>query len=1537
MLDDETPPVPSNPVPANLATNVDAATGLSWQPGPFPGGTITYDVYFGTNPTPGPAELLGSTTNQNWILPLLAPQTTYYWQIVAHSVGVTQGPVWQFTTRGVDHFSWNPIPSPQYANQPFAVAVTAQDAYNTVVSNFAGNVSFRSLSAPVSPTNSGAFAGGVWQGNMTVAKPAANVSLIADDGAGHAGTSAPFDVGLTNDISITMTGDRDPVSAGVPLTYTLAVSNTGPADATDVTVTNILPLNVALLSVLPSQGEWQETNGIITAALGVVPGGTNATIIVQVVSINIGTTLTNMASVSRAEAEAYLDNNTAVLETMVGPPAVSIADASITERNFGTTNLLFAVTLSAPSPEVVSVNYSTTNGSAIEGVDYLPTNGVVELAPGDTNALVAVTVLGRVIGSNRFFLVALAGPTNAVVGRSPAVGLIQEAGTNIPPSVIVQPADQVVAVGGTATFQILADGTPPLSYQWSFNNSDVTGATNSALVLANVQLSDSGTYAVVVSNAFGTQQSSNVTLLVGEAPAIVSQPTSTTVRVGDAVTFAVTATGTAPLQYQWTKSGSNVLGATDSSLVLTNLQLSDAGSYAVQVSNLFGSASSSNAVLTVGLPPVITMQPTNLAIAVGGVATFEVLADGTTPLGYQWSFNGTNLLEETNSALVVTNVQPTDAGSYAVAVSNPFGSEQSSNALLRVGEPPTITVQPADQTVRLGAKATFAVGATGTAPLSYRWSFNGTNLLGATNNMLVITNVGPANVGTYAVRVLNLFGSTHSSNAVLHIGPPPVILVQPTNLVVTAGAPAMFNVVAGGVEPFSYQWTFNHTNLLHATNNTLVITNARVSDAGTYAAEVSNSYGTTGSSNAVLFVGVPPAITAQPTNQTVQLGASTFFRILAAGTAPFTYQWSFGGANLPGATSNVLVITNVQLSNAGSYAAVVTNAFGSTSSSNALLAIAGKPVILVQPTNQFVPVGEMATLSVVATGTQPLSYQWTLVGGGSLPYATNSALIVTNVQDGAKYNVRVANALGSVKSATATLNVGVPPAIVMQPTNEAVAVGSLATLSVVASGSSPLAYQWLINGRILANATNSTLVISNTQVSDGGRYSVRVSNTYGSARSDTVTLSVGLAPVIVAQPVGLSVALGARASFTVGATGTAPLSYQWSLGGTNLAAATTNVLVITNAQLSDAGSYAVLVSNPFGSAPSSNALLLVGIPPAILMQPTNLAVAVSGTAPFSVTVTGTPPFSFQWTFNGTNLDGATNSFLVLTNVQLTDSGSYAVEVFNAFGAEQSSNAVLSVGVPPSISVQPTNQALLAGGTARFDVLATGSLPLSYQWSQDGAALADSGRISGANSPDLVISNVVFNDAGLYSILVSNTWGSAVSSNATLTVYLVDHFAWDPVPSPDSIGVPFPVRIRAVDAAGNLITLFQGSVGLRSTAGIAIQPPTSGAFVQGAWVGSLTVTQAASGLILVADDGAGHLGYANAINVVSLPSISIVLSGSSVLLSWPATASSFAPEKSPDMISWSPLTSTINLSGGTYQTRVPTTGTAQFFRLRLVSP
>jgi Immunoglobulin domain/Immunoglobulin I-set domain len=397
------------------------------------------------------------------------------------------------------------------------------------------------------------------------------------------------------------------------------------------------------------------------------------------------------------------------------------------------------------------------------------------------------------------------------------------------------------------------------------------------------------------------------------------------------------------------------------------------------------------------------------------------------------------------------------------------------------------------------------------------------------------------------------------------------------------------------------------------------------------------------------------------------------------------------------------------------------------------------------------------------------------------------------------------------------------------------------------------------------------------------------------------------------------------------------LSYQWSFNGTNLLDATNRLLVIANVQLSDAGNYAVEVSNALGSEESSNALLAVVLLPAFVSQPTDQVVKLGDTATFEAIAVGTAPLNWQWSFNETNLPDATNSVLVTTNARLSDAGNYAVQVSNAFGSEKSSNALLSVSLPPAILVQPTNQIFMAGGIARFGVAVTGTPPLNYQWRRDGIDLVDDGRILGANCSDLIISNLVQSDSGLFSVTVSNRSGSVFSSNATLLVYVIDHFAWNPIPSPRFVNVPFPVRIRALDATNGLLTGFAGSVVLTSTAGVSVDPSVSGGFVLGEWTGSVTVSQAATGTVLVANDGSGHLGYANPINVIGLPSLSVERSGGSLLISWPAEASAFALETSADLSSWSPLVTPIDLSGGKYQIRVRISTTNSFYRLHFVGP
>lgn len=145
ILDNDTPVAPTNPTPADLAFDVPADTVLEWAGG---GVETTNDVYLGTSPVPGPADWIGTTTATNWAPPLLAPATTYYWQVVARRGTAVSGPVWRFSTRGVDHFDWDPIPSPQYVDIPFAVSLTARDAFGRAVTNFTGPVTLTGAAGP---------------------------------------------------------------------------------------------------------------------------------------------------------------------------------------------------------------------------------------------------------------------------------------------------------------------------------------------------------------------------------------------------------------------------------------------------------------------------------------------------------------------------------------------------------------------------------------------------------------------------------------------------------------------------------------------------------------------------------------------------------------------------------------------------------------------------------------------------------------------------------------------------------------------------------------------------------------------------------------------------------------------------------------------------------------------------------------------------------------------------------------------------------------------------------------------------------------------------------------------------------------------------------------------------------------------------------------------------------------------------------------------------------------------------------------------
>ena len=269
-----------------------------------------------------------------------------------------------------------------------------------------------------------------------------------------------------------------------------------------------------------------------------------------------------------------------------------------------------------------------------------------------------------------------------------------------PPVILTQPKSQTNAIGTPVTFTVSANGEP-LGYQWRFNSAAITNATAASYTVSSVDQTNAGSYDVIVANSSGSVTSAVAKLTVLVAPAITTQPSNQVAAAGDSVMFSVTATGTAPLIYQWRFQGTNLAGATAGTLQLTNVQSSNAGSYAVTITNVVGSVTSATANLTIASSPVIrTIQPTSQSVPAGSAATFTVSAAGTAPLAYQWQFNGTPIANATNSSYILAKAQTTNSGSYTVVVTNVSGSTNSAPVTLIVYSLPHLAVQP-DGSVQL--------------------------------------------------------------------------------------------------------------------------------------------------------------------------------------------------------------------------------------------------------------------------------------------------------------------------------------------------------------------------------------------------------------------------------------------------------------------------------------------------------------------------------------------------------------------------------------------------------------------------------------------------------------------------------------------------------------------------------------------------------------------------------------------------------------------------------------------------------------------
>lgn len=963
-------------------------------------------------------------------------------------------------------------------------------------------------------------------------------------------------------------------------------------------------------------------------------------------------------------------------------------------NEYGQTNVppglsnIVAIATSAASSHSLALKADGTVvawGGNWEGQATVPPNltNVIAVAAGHSHSLAlkadgSVVAWGNATGSypNRGQSIVPPGLANVkaiAAGESHSLALVFDG----PPEILTQPGDTEVSHQSNVVLTVTANGAAPLGYRWYFNGNPLTdsgrisGAATAGLSITNAQFADAGVYSVVVSNAFGLVASTGATLTVSSPPFITQQPADRTVRAGSDVTFAAAANGTSPLRYQWHFNGNPILGATSTTLALTNVQSGQSGYYHMRVTNLYGETSTIRALLTVtDTPPYFLRLPSNQVAVLGGSASFIAAARGSEPLKYQWRFNGVDIPSATNATLQLTQLRYDQTGYYSVEASNAFGATNSPKVLLNVS-----------QVMLVGAA--FA---------------------GNTNLPVGLTNVIAVAAGSSHAMALRADGTVRT-----WLANPGYILVSAT---------AVTNIPASVTNVIAIAAGYDHCLALRS-NGTVV------------------AWGASGP-HTIVPVGLSNVVT-------MAAGSSRSFAVKSDGTV---VGWGTS-AIVPVGLSNVVAVAawqsqNLALKRDGSVfvwgTGSLTNLPAGTTNIIALVASASHNLFLKQN-------GTVLNSSVAGGGSglpANLSNVVAIAAGPSVSLALrhDGALFVAGLEKNAfpLTNNIIAIAAGGLQGTFGIAVIGTgAPVVTLQPISQIVQRTNTVQLHARAAGLPPLRYQWLQDDAPLAGATNASLMLSNILGPQTGNYRMIVSNALGTATTWAATITIPFNTNLPAAlnstnlqwttPADRNVPWFAQnrethdgdAAAQSGATtnnGTSTLqvylpnpgtlSFWWKVSSEEdfdylrvyLGQSTTPLFSISGATdweqktitLTNAGNVLRWVYSKDGSVSAGRDAGFLDevkytVPsPIVSISPSNQTVTAGANASFfATTLSYEKPVYYQWRLNGTNIVGATNQTLALLNVGRANQGSYSVLATNSGGSTLASNATLTVIVPQLLS------------------------------------------------------------------------------------------------------------------------------------------------------------------------------------------------------------------------------------------------------------
>ena len=472
-----------------------------------------------------------------------------------------------------------------------------------------------------------------------------------------------------------------------------------------------------------------------------------------------------------------------------------------------------------------------------------------------------------------------------------------------------------------------------------------------------------------------------------------TQPSDVLINVGDTLTLPSSASGGAGLvYYSWKKVSSSSTIFTSKDLIITNAQTSDADTYYCIANNSTDSITSRNAVVTFVPPPDKPpdpaklswyKEPTNISIFLGDTFTLtSSAAGGVGGVSYSWKRLDKDPISSsvTNDRdLTITSSKIEDFTTYYCEASNSSGIIYSRNATVSFAKPTvpttpslklTWTEEPFDTIVNLNDPVTFTAKADGSGTITYTWKRRDGNVINtsdSTSSNLSISNCSASDIATYYCTASNSSETIVSRDATLDLTTSdmyilgedgtfvlselsdfiiyevgtsiaPVITTQPRSLVTTSLVSVRFTIAARGTPPLSYQWRIGGVDQTGETGTSYTISKP-TKDINDITCKVTNLVGNVISNSVNLQMGIIPSIATQPTSQSVSIGSSATFTVIANGSGTLSYEWKKNGVAISGASGNSYTISSVANTDTGNYVCFISNTYGSITTNSVILSI----------------------------------------------------------------------------------------------------------------------------------------------------------------------------------------------------------------------------------------------------------------------------------------------------------------------------------------------------------------------------------------------------------------------------------------------------------------------------------------------------------------------------------------------------------------------------------------------------------------------